>query len=63
MRRTRGNGWKATGKNAAMNKPRNDLGRGFPEPWERIQGIRKDRVEEDGVPEWRWMKSRSSRVN
>jgi hypothetical protein len=39
MRCTGGNGWKATGKDAAMNVQRNNLGNGLLEPWERSQSI------------------------
>jgi hypothetical protein len=35
MRRTRGNPWNVTGKDAAMNEQRNDPGKGLLEPWER----------------------------
>ncbi|KAJ7790440.1 hypothetical protein B0H14DRAFT_2625991 [Mycena olivaceomarginata] len=54
MRRTRGNGLKATGKDTAMNEQRNDPGEGLLELWGRGQGIRMGGAKEGGVPEWRW---------
>ncbi|KAJ7798691.1 hypothetical protein B0H14DRAFT_2617675 [Mycena olivaceomarginata] len=61
MRGTRGNGWKATGKDTAMNVQRNDPGEGLLELWERSQGIQMNGAKADGV--WRWTEFRSSRVN
>jgi hypothetical protein len=51
MRCTGGYGWKATGKDVAMNEQSNDLGKGLLEPWERSQGIWMKGAEADGVPE------------
>jgi hypothetical protein len=62
MRRTRGNGWRATRKDAAMNEHRKQLRR-------RIAGaigkkLRHPEAEPKRVEfQWRWMKSRSSGVN
>jgi hypothetical protein len=54
MRHTRGNGWKATGKDTAMNEQRNDPGKRLLEPWERSQGVQMGGAKEmDGVLEFR----------
>jgi hypothetical protein len=60
MRCTGGNGWKATGKNAAMNEERNDPGKEFagvvgkeprhPDEWSRDRW--SSRVEVNRVPEF-----------